>query len=85
MVITDSFHGTVYSIIFNKEFYSICNTSRGNSRFNSLLSQFKLLDRLFNDVKSINLNSNQINWININNIKSTLLNKSICYLTNNLK
>lgn len=85
MVITDSFHGTVFSIIFNKEFYSICNTSRGNSRFNSLLSQFKLQDRLFNDVKSINLNSNQINWININNIKSTLLNKSICFLTNNLK
>lgn len=84
MVITDSFHGTVFSIIFNKEFYSICNISRGNSRFTSLLSQFNLQDRLFNDVKSINLNSNQIDWEIIENTKSTLQNKSIKFLTDNL-
>lgn len=84
MVITDSFHGTVFSIIFNKEFYSICNISRGNSRFTSLLSQFNLQDRLFNDVKSINLNSNQIDWEIIENTKSTFQNKSIKFLTDNL-
>lgn len=84
MVITDSFHGTVFSIIFNKEFYSICNIFRGNSRFTSLLSQFNLQDRLFNNVKSINLNSNQIDWEIIENTKSTLQNKSIKFLTDNL-
>ncbi len=86
MVITDSFHGTVFSIIFKRDFYSICNESRGNSRFTSLLSQFNLQDRLFNDIKSININinTNQIDWEIIENIKSSLQNKSIKFLTNNL-
>ena len=84
VVITDSFHGTVFSIIFNKEFYSICNISRGNSRFISLLSQFNLQDRLFDDIKDINLNSNQIDWDIIEETKSQLQNKSIKFLTVNL-
>lgn len=35
-VITDSFHGTVFSIIFNRQFVTLGNEVRGNSRFNSL-------------------------------------------------
>ena len=84
MVITDSFHGTIFSIIFNKEFYSICNVSRGNSRFTSLLSQFNLQDRLFNDAKSINLSSNQIGWDIVEETKFSLQNKSIKFLTDKL-
>ncbi len=45
-VVTDSFHGTVFSIIFNKPFISLVNVSRGASRFESILSEFDLLDRL---------------------------------------
>lgn len=36
-VITDSFHGTVFSILFNKPFIAIANKSRGIARFNSIL------------------------------------------------
>lgn len=32
-VITDSFHGTCFSVIYEKEFLSIINTSRGGSRY----------------------------------------------------
>ena len=39
-VITDSFHGTVFSIIFKKEFYCFFNKNRGNSRFQSLLEKY---------------------------------------------
>ena len=46
MVITDSFHGTVFSIIFNRDFLTFGNERRGNSRFISLLSMFALNDRL---------------------------------------
>ena len=35
-VITDSFHGTVFSIIFNKPFISFVNKNRGKGRFDSL-------------------------------------------------
>ena len=45
-VTTDSFHGTVFSILFNKPFYVLGNNSRGNSRFNSLLEFTGLMDRV---------------------------------------
>ena len=45
-VVTDSFHGTIFSIIFNKPFISIGNKSRGLSRFTSLLKNFGLENRL---------------------------------------
>src|SRR5690606_32018500 len=38
-VITDSFHGTVFSIINKKPFISILNKERGASRFESILSK----------------------------------------------
>lgn len=46
MTIVDSFHGMVFSIIFNKPFWAIGNVSRGMSRFTSLLKMFHLEDRL---------------------------------------
>lgn len=45
-VITDSFHGTVFSLLFEKEFLSISNSARGGSRFKSLLDSVGLQDRL---------------------------------------
>jgi len=49
-VITDSFHGTVFSIINRKPFISIVNKERGASRFESLLGQLGLSDRMVYDV-----------------------------------
>lgn len=43
-VITDSFHGCVFSIIFDKPFVVYINDSRGKARFESLLNQFSLND-----------------------------------------
>ena len=83
MVITDSFHGTVFSIIFNKEFYSIANKSRGGSRFISLLSQLSLIDRLFKSVSDITIN-NDIDWNIIDNKISQLQDFSINFLKTNL-
>ncbi len=48
-VITDSFHGTVFSIINHKPFISIANAERGASRFHSLLEKFDLDSRLISD------------------------------------
>lgn len=45
-VVTDSFHGLVFSIIFNKQFIIIGNHSRGLSRFDSLLNLLDLKDRM---------------------------------------
>lgn len=45
-VITDSFHGCVFSILFRKDFIVILNKDRGADRFHSLLKQFGLQNRL---------------------------------------
>lgn len=49
-VITDSFHGTVFAILFNKPFLTVANPTRGIGRFQSLLKLFGLEERmLFED------------------------------------
>ena len=45
-VVTDSFHGCVFSIIHRKPFVAIANVGRGIDRFTSLLGYFGLQDRL---------------------------------------
>jgi|SaaInlStandDraft_4_1057021.scaffolds.fasta_scaffold14155_2 hypothetical protein len=52
-VVTDSFHGMVFSIIFEKEFVVIGNRMRGLDRFLSLLSLLGLEDRLIFNVKDL--------------------------------
>ncbi len=45
-VITDSFHGVVFSLIFNKQFIALGNVKRGISRFNTVLKTFSLENKL---------------------------------------
>jgi len=45
-VVTDSFHGTVFAIIFKRPFLSIVNRRRGATRFESVLQLFGMEDRL---------------------------------------
>lgn len=85
-VITDSFHGCVFSIIFNKPFWVIGNAGRGMARFTSLLKIFGLEDRMITEVEDIaNFNfSEPINWISVNKIKKEWQKKSMDYLIANL-
>ena len=46
MVVTDSFHACVFSIIFQKPFIVIANPTRGFSRIKSLLKMFNLQHHL---------------------------------------
>ncbi|MDP0507266.1 MAG: polysaccharide pyruvyl transferase family protein [Fusobacterium sp. JB019] len=53
LVITDSFHCTVFSIIFHKKFIVIANPQRGNTRLENLLNIVGLEDRFFTDIKEV--------------------------------
>ena len=64
-VLTDSFHGCVFSIIFNKPFFVLINASRGASRFSSLLGSFGLEDRALQDPKDARLDAT-IDWDGVN-------------------
>lgn len=45
-VVTDSFHGTAFSIIYRRQFLAIANPRRGIDRFRSLLASLALEERL---------------------------------------
>lgn len=67
MVICDSFHGCVFSIIFNKPFWVIGNEGRGNTRFDSLLNTFGLQDRLISVSDTFDFDR-KIDWDKVNSI-----------------
>ena len=85
-IITDSFHGTIFSIIFNKSFVSFINSNRGKLRFYSLIDTFALKNRIFfpfNELKpSIDVLTTPLN-ININNLNK-MKDLSINFLEKNL-
>lgn len=66
-VLTDSFHGTVFCILFNRPFAVIENSERGNSRLVSLLKIFGLTNRIVHDVKELSfLEDGFIEWNKVN-------------------
>lgn len=73
-VVTDSFHGTVFSILFNKPFIAIGNSARGMARFESLLSQFGLSERLVESAEDVTpeLVHCQIEWDTVNDKRKAL-------------
>ena len=85
MVVTDSFHGCVFSIIFNKSFWVIGNKERGLARFDSLLKSFGLNDRMVtvDRLSEVDLNS-PIDWTAVEEKKKQLVDNSMVFLTKSL-
>ena len=70
MVVVDSFHGAVFSIIFNKDFWVIDNPKRGNARFISLLEMFHLENRMIKpDSYLAHMKDERIDWQVVNGIR----------------
>jgi len=86
-VITDSFHGTVFSIIFNKPFISIGNSNRGMTRFTSLLKMFGLEERIIQSIDDLTLEKLQkpINFEYVNKTLKENQKRSFMFLINSLK
>lgn len=86
-IVTDSFHGTVFSIIFEKPFVVLANKERGLDRFLTLLQLFGLEDRIVLDTKNIDLMSSCDKKIDYSNLRVVLENnktKSFDFLKTNL-
>ena len=85
--ITDSFHGCVFAIIFNKPFVCLGNAGRGNARFDTLLGTFGLEDRLITDAtpeKIIQVLNTPIDWVRVNEIHDAERERGINFLKDNL-
>jgi len=86
-VVTDSFHGTLFSILFNIPFIAIGNEKRGMSRFESLLKMFGFSDRFVTDVDKADLDyllNEEIDWSFANQTLERERAKAITFLTSNL-
>ncbi len=79
-IITDSFHGTAFSILFNKNFFSKIGVSKTSERILNILSLAGLSDRMIlssNDLEQIDL---EINYISVNQKIDMYRNKTMDYL-----
>lgn len=84
-VITDSFHGTVFAILFNKPFIAYGNATRGMARFSSLLGMFGLLERLVAGADELDDLANQpIEWNEVNRKLDSERTKGLEFLRSSL-
>ena len=91
-IFTDSFHGCVFSILFNKPFVLYVNRNRGVARFESLLKLFKIENRnqsysngMERCHKRQTIDSAPIiDWKPINAKLEEMRSKSMCFLENAL-
>lgn len=87
-VYTDSFHGSVFSILFNKQFTVFERAHKAgkvsmNSRITDLLSTFGLSDRLTSC--SLLPEENKIDYTEVESILGRLRKKSIDWLTHSIE
>lgn len=81
-VVTDSFHGAVFSILFNVPFIVKLNAVRGNARLESLLTDFDLMSCICNDLNQVAIPT--FNWNKINTHLAERQKASMSFLLNAL-
>ena len=81
-IVTDTFHGSVFSIIFEKNFIAI---DRNKLKVNELLDKFSLSERLIDETKNIiDIFNTPIDYKMVNCLKNDLINDSVKFLANAL-
>lgn len=83
-VLTSSFHGTAFSIIFEKQFYSISHRTRG-SRMVDLLDSLGLGDRLIEELEVYNYLESKLDYAKPIEKLSKLRKESMDFLVNSLR
>lgn len=88
LMVTDSFHGCVFSIIFNTPFICIPNGKRGTSRFESLLRTFGLENRVLSPEASpadiAQLAATPIDWEKVHACHAAERERALRFLRENL-
>lgn len=80
-VVTNSFHGLSFSIIYNKPFHLFSRKGKANSRMLNLLSDLNLSDRV---ISSEVLVSNEVNFTEANQFISSRRKSSIEFIKNSI-
>ena len=82
LVITDSYHGTVFSLLFQKQFYCFFNNYRGNARMESL-KEISGLDRRFVNMAKEQLDD-KIDYDKVEERIEAMRKESLSFLTMSL-
>ncbi len=82
LVLTNSFHGTVFSLVYQKDFYSFSRNGM-NSRIKNLLEKVELNDRLIENIKDIDKCSH-INYDKVQKCLDFQRDKSIKFIEKSL-
>lgn len=88
MVLTDSYHGLCFALIFNKRYKCIINEKRGRDRFDSLIEILRL--RRNNFISDLDesrglLKVDEENWSILNELINEQRGKSVDWLLNAIK
>ena len=86
IVLTTSFHGSIFSLIFEKPFYTITPASKNNnSRQESLMNIVGLKNRLLREGDDVNLEKlTDIDFVKVKDKLSKQIDISVEFLTNSL-
>ncbi len=79
-VVTDSFHGCVFAILFNRPFVVVENQSRGTSRIASLLALFGLEANLVRDASNYDPGAVTTDWRTVNAVLESERGRGLEYL-----
>lgn len=85
-VITTSFHGAAFSLIFRKNFYYVGGSLKNESRISQLLDKFSLSDRFIRQSDLAKMDFSDIDWAGLNvDVKLQNLRKlSLKFIKNSL-
>lgn len=88
-ILTDSYHGCVFAILFNRPFVVVANKDRGLSRFDSLLGMLGLKDRMifsFDELESrIGTLAGPVDFSHANAVLAEKKRQSLDFLFSNLQ
>ena len=82
-IVTTSFHGTAFSIILNRPFYTVIMKDGHNNRSRNLLERLSLSERLI--ALNSNVNYSEINFVPVNKILADLKAESYDFLIESIE
>ncbi len=84
-VVTDSFHGCVFAILFNKPFVCLGNAGRGKARFDTLLQTYGLESRYVEEPQqALAALREPIDWEAVNSARARERAQGLAFLKENL-
>jgi len=88
-VLTDSYHGVLFSILFHKQFLVFLNRERGIARFSQILSQLDILDRIISESDSVEViatkMSQKLNWDHIETLLDVARGQSFDFIRKSIQ